>query len=308
MFLHKIAPRIPKNILPHLALLCAMTVWSSSFAALKIALLSFTPLELMAARMAVASTLFLPIAPKLWKKVRLAGSWKLLLLMVIGEPCLYFLFETQALLYTSAAQAGMLVSVLPMVSTTAAFLFLKERTSRGTWIGMGIAGVGVAVLSMGSVATESAPNPLLGNTLEGIAMCCATVYTISARSLSLKYSALEITAIQVFSGLLFFGSSLLLPIEQEHVVMAMDVPTWLPWASVIYLGSIVTFGGYGLYNYGLQYLPVARVESYTSLMPVIGLFFGIVLLGDLFTPIQYAASALVLVGVVIAQKQSRKKV
>ncbi|MDD2965979.1 MAG: EamA family transporter [Desulfovibrionaceae bacterium] len=291
-------------MMPHTALFFAMLFWGSSFIALKVALTAFTPWELMAGRMAVASLIFIPVLPQLWRTLRNKGGWGLIALMVISEPCLYFVFETQALLYTSAAQAGMLVSVLPLVVALMAFVFLRERTSPRTWCGLCLAGAGVVVLSAGGVATESSPAPLLGNILEGIAMCCATVYTLCARTLSLRYTALEITAMQVLAGLSFFGMAALLPLPAQLVTLPMPIAPWLPVASIIYLGTVVTFGGYGLYNYGIQRLSAGQAAAYTNLMPVIGLVLGVCLLEESFTAVQYAASLVVIAGVCISQ-QSR---
>lgn len=293
-------------MIPHTALFFAMLFWGSSFIALKVALTAFTPWELMAGRMAVASLIFIPVLPQLWRTLRNKGGWGLITLMVISEPCLYFVFETQALLYTSAAQAGMLVSVLPLVVALMAFVFLRERTSPRTWCGLCLAGAGVVVLSAGGVATESSPAPLLGNILEGIAMCCATVYTLCARTLSLRYTALEITAMQVFAGLSFFGMAALLPLPAQLVTLPMPIAPWLPVASIIYLGTVVTFGGYGLYNYGIQRLSAGQAAAYTNLMPVIGLVLGVCLLEESFTAVQYAASLVVIAGVCISQQSSYK--
>jgi drug/metabolite transporter (DMT)-like permease len=293
-------------MIPHTALFFAMLFWGSSFIALKVALTAFTPWELMAGRMAVASLIFIPVLPQLWRTLRNKGGWGLITLMVISEPCLYFVFETQALLYTSAAQAGMLVSVLPLVVALMAFVFLRERTSPRTWCGLCLAGAGVVVLSAGGVATESSPAPLLGNILEGIAMCCATVYTLCARTLSLRYTALEITAMQVLAGLSFFGMTALLPLPAQLVTLPMPIAPWLPVASIIYLGTVVTFGGYGLYNYGIQRLSAGQAAAYTNLMPVIGLVLGVCLLEESFTAVQYAASLVVIAGVCISQQSSYK--
>ena len=297
---------VQQSMIPHIALFFAMLFWGSSFIALKVALTTFTPWELMAGRMAVAALIFIPTCLHLWRKMRKTGGWGLIALMVLSEPCLYFVFETQALLYTSAAQAGMLVSVLPLVVALTAFFFLRERTSPRTWCGLCLAGAGVVILSAGGIATESSPAPLLGNILEGIAMCCATVYTLCARSLSLRYSALEITAMQVLSGFTFFGLSTLLPLPAQLVTLPMPLPQWLPLASIVYLGTVVTFGGYGLYDYGIQRLSAGQAAAYTNLMPVIGLVLGVCLLEESFTSVQYAASLVVIAGVCISQQSGNK--
>ena len=62
----------------------------------------------------INTNLALIIATFLWPWVKKfdyqKGDWKFLLSMSLAEPCLYFLFEGHAMQYTSAYQAGILVS------------------------------------------------------------------------------------------------------------------------------------------------------------------------------------------------------
>lgn len=297
---------MPAFFLPHLALLSAMLVWGSSFIAIKIALTAFTPVELMACRMLVALTIFAPALPRLWRHLRAQGQWGLVLLMISGEPCLYFLCETYGLQYTSAAQAGMITSLLPLCVTAAAFFLLGERTGMRTWAGLGLAITGVTWLSLGGVSTESAPAPLLGNLLEMLAMLCATLYTICARRLSLHYSAMEITGMQVTGGALFFCPLALAPIATPLVVLPMTLPSWFPAAMVVYLGTVVTFVGYGFYNYGIRRLSASQAAAYCNLMPVVALGLGVTVLNEVITLAQYAASGLVILGVLLSQGNQQK--
>lgn len=129
---------------------------------------------------------------------------KYILLLALFEPCLYFIFEAKALLYTSASQAGMITSLMPLLTAMAAGYFLKEIISRKLIFGSLIAMIGAVWLSVQATTTVSAPNPMLGNFLEFCAMVCAAGYTIVTRYLVEKYSALFITAIQAFIGAIFF--------------------------------------------------------------------------------------------------------
>ena len=291
-------------LLPHAALFTAMFIWSTSFIALKIGLSGFAPLEVMGGRMTVAALAFLPLWPTLARALRTQGRWKALLFMVICEPCLYFSCEIYALRYTSAAQAGMIVAMLPLCVAVAAWVVLRERTSPRVWAGFVMALAGGIWLSLGAVNTENAPNPILGNALEALAMCCATAYTISVKRLSSSYSPMQLTACQSSTGMIFFlplaltiGGGAALPLAAE----LPPLPAWAPTAAVVYLGGLVTFGGYGLYNFGLSRLPAARASAYTNLIPVMTLGMGVYWLNEVFTPAQYAASALVVAGVLLSQ-------
>lgn len=288
-------------LIPHLALLLAMLVWSSSFIALRIALSGLTPIETMAGRMLTACLVFLPLWGSIYRAVRQCGQILPLLLMGLCEPCLYFLLETHALQLTTASQAGMVASLLPLIVAVAAWPILGERISRRGRLGFGLAAVGVVWLSLAAAPEESAPNPLLGNAMEALAMFCGACYTIAARHLSRHYNALQITAVQSGIGLLFFALLLLLPVQTQPLSLGLDLPAWAPWASVIYLGACVTFGGYGLYNYGVQRLSAGQAAAYINLIPVITLMMGVGMLGETFLPTQYLASSLIITGLILSQ-------
>lgn len=296
-----------KNLLPHMALITAMAFWGSTFVALRIALTALTPLQTMAGRMLVASLVFLPLWPSFRREIRANGHLGALALMALCEPCLFFLCETNALRFTSASQAGMITSLLPLLVAVAAAAFLHEHAGSRMWGGFALAVGGVTWLTLAAVPDEKAANPLLGNLLEGLAMCCATGYTVLARRLSARYSALCITAAQALTGMIFFCLlALIIPEPRGAINLGRTFPAWMPWACVLYLGGVVTFAGYGLYNFGVKRLSAGGAASYTNLIPVFALFFGVGLMGESLNPAQYGGVLLIVLGVLLSQWRGKR--
>ena len=294
-------PTAPK-LLPHLALLTAMAFWGSTFVVLRIALSSLSPLQTMAGRMLVACVVFLPLFPRLWRELKVHGHWGTLVLMALCEPCLFFLFETHALRLTTASQAGMITSLLPLLVAAAAFAALREHAGLRMWMGFLLAVCGVVWLTLAAVPDDKATNPMLGNIFEALAMCCAAGYTVLARHLSAEYSALCITAVQAFVGMIFFCLlALTIPEPTSFVSLGRTFPVWAPWACLLYLGGIVTFAGYGLYNFGVKRLSAGRAAAYTNLIPVFALLFGVALLEEQLLPAQYGGALLIVLGVLLSQ-------
>ena len=93
-----------------LCFLIATFLWGSSFVALKAAIDIYPPSFVIFLRMLIT----LLICLSLWRWIKRfeyqQGDWKWLLVMSLAEPCLYFLFEGYAMQYTSASQAGIIVS------------------------------------------------------------------------------------------------------------------------------------------------------------------------------------------------------
>ena len=299
-------PPTASKLLPHVALLTAMAFWGSTFVVLRIALSTLSPLQTMAGRMLVACVVFLPLCPRLWPELKAHGHWGALVLMALCEPCLFFLFETHALRLTTASQAGMITSLLPLLVAATAFATLRERAGLSMWLGFLLAVCGVTWLTLAAVPDDKATNPLLGNIFEAIAMCCAAGYTVLARHLSTQYSALCITAVQSFVGMLFFCLlALTVPEPKTYVSLGRTFPDWAPWACLLYLGGIVTFAGYGLYNFGVKRLSAGRAAAYTNLIPVFALLFGLALLDEKLLQTQYGGAILIVLGVLLSQWKFR---
>ena len=289
-------------IVPIVCLLGAMVLWASSFIALKLAFMAYDPMIVIFGRMATASICFIPFAGVL-KKNRLMGKdIPTLIFMLVCEPCLYFLFEAAALKNTTASQAGMITAILPLMVAISAGVYLKESISIKTVLGFLIAIGGVCLLSLAARSNDSAPNPELGNFYEFLAMVCATGYTISLKRLSASYSPLFLTALQAFAGSIFFLPFVFLPGTTLPVSFEA-----LPAFSIVYLGIFVTMGAYGLYNYAVSKVPASKASAFVNLIPVLTVLLSWIILGERFTAMQYVASTVVIVGVVMSQEINKKE-
>jgi drug/metabolite transporter (DMT)-like permease len=186
----------------------------------------------------------------------------------------------------------MITAMLPLLVAILAWGLLKEQISRQTLAGFMLAIIGAGWLGLASDTSMSAPNPLLGNFCEFLAMVCAAGYTVSLKHLTSNYPPLFLTAFQAFVGSLFFFPFLLLP--------EVGFPGhWNlgPILAVIYLGTFITFGAYGCYNYGVSRIPASQAAGYINLIPVFGVLLGMLVLGDTLNTAQWLACGLVFCGV-----------
>ena len=286
-----------KKWLPVFCLVLAMLLWGGSFIALKIAFRAYDPMMVILGRMAVASLCFLFFARKLVRIDYRPGDWKMILVMGLFEPCLYFTFEAKAITNTSASQAGMITAMLPLMVAIAAYFFLRERLRWKTVFGFALAVSGVVLLSItGGISDADAPNAPLGNFFEFLAMVSATGYTICLKKLSARYSALFLTAFQAFIGVVFFAFFLFSP--GTRFPTHIDIPAI---AAVLYLGAVVTMLAYFLYNFGVSQMPASKAGAYVNLIPVFTLILGWLILGETFTHLQFVASGIIFTGVILSQ-------
>jgi len=283
------------------ALCMAMLVWASSFIAMKSAIGPIGPMSVMFGRMFIASLCFLYFIKGFLKLDFTKDDIKYIGLMVLFEPCLYFMFEAKALEYTSAGQAGMITSMMPLITAIGAGIVLNEVITKKIIIGSLLAVIGAIWLSLSASGSEHASNPLLGNTLEFCAMVVASGYAISIRHLSSKFSAVFLTAIQAFAGMIFFLPFALWEYNTTTMNVTSDALLW-----TLYLGVIVTIGGYGLFNFALGRMEASKASIYINLIPVFAVILAYLILGEELTYSGMVASCIILSGVVISQLPTQK--
>lgn len=288
-------PQRPQ-LLPSLSLILAMFLWGSSFVVMKLAFQEYHPMVVIFGRMTVASLAFLCFLPR-FKKVHIRREdWQLLAIMAVSEPCLYFFFEALALQRTSAAQASIITTMLPLLITIGSVCFLGERSSKQALIGLFLAMGGAILLSLSGVVNEQAPAPLLGNFYEFMSMICATVYTITVKRLTAFYPALFLTAIQAWTGAFFFAPFLFLPqVELPHSFLLVPV------SSILYLGLAVTLAAYGLYNFSLTHMEASKSSIFITLIPLFTLLLSRSIFHESFTLWQYLAGLTIVSGVMVSQ-------
>ena len=164
----------------------------------------------------------LPLAGRLWPRgIYRRGDWRLLVPMVLFQPCFYFLLESYALTFTTSSQAGVIASSVPLWVAVGAGLFLAEAVSRRTLIGLVVSVAGVVGLTLLQAGDETAANPLFGNLLEVLAMASAAANMLMVKRLSARYNPWTLTAMQMAVGTVFFLPGL-------PLLIASGAAVWTP--------------------------------------------------------------------------------
>ena len=282
------------------ALTLASLLWAASFVAFKIAMQAYAPLFVVFARLFLGALLLGALIRRSGTSGHVRRDIRPLLFMALCEPCLYFVFEANALKYTQASQAAMITALLPLMVSAAAAFVLKERLGVKKGIGLFLAVAGVVMISLTGTATEDAPNPVLGNILEILAMAAATGYIVTAKSLSGRHSPLFLTAVQTFVGTVFFSP----------VLFFSPLPTsfpLLPTLAVAFLAYGATFLAFTAYNYGVRETSASGAAVFINLIPVFTMAMSYFALGERLVPTQYAGAVVVFAGVYLSAAPQRQK-
>ncbi len=290
------------ELFAYLSISIAVLLYGTTLTATKICLEYYSTPQLMAFRMFISSILFLPFIFTLYKNIKIEKKdIKLILLMMLCEPCLYFLFETNALKYTTSGQAGIVSSLEPVILVIAARIILKEKFVKIVYLGLFISIIGSILLSLSSDVTELAPNPLLGNFLELIAIILTDTCVITTKYLMDRYPPFFLAGISVIGGSLFFTGLNIFTGGSFDIVLNTSI------FLVLYLG-ILTVVAYALYNFAICTLPASKFSPFLFMLPVAAVFFGWFFLGETFNLKQFSACILVFLGIYICQINTKKKV
>jgi drug/metabolite transporter (DMT)-like permease len=287
-----------KNILPTLSIIGAVLLWGSSFAAMRIVLKDLHPFAVMFCRLFSALIFIIPISIKLFPKSYQKNDWKILLPMVLFQPCLYFLFESNALTFTTSSQAGIISACLPLMVAVAAWFFLSESINNKTIIGLILSICGVILLTIFQSRQVDAPRPVLGNILEVGAMLSACANLILIKKLSSNYGTWSLTGMQIIAGTIFFLPGIKYIINADPSIWTMQLVLLL-----LYLGICVSFLAFGLYNWGISKIKVSRASIFINLIPVTAVILGWLILGETLNSKQMIATIIVISGVFLSNQK-----
>lgn len=233
--------------------------------------------------------------PRLW-----ARKWMTGLLAVLGV-CAYNILVYRGLHATTAVNALLLQSVMPLAVLLANLLLFRERPGRAQVAAIAVSLLGVLVIAgQGSLETlrHLSVNP-------GDALVLLAVATFATYSALLRRRP----AVHPFSFLaatFLVGVGVLAPLAlAEHAAGARMVPGWLAWGAIAYAVVFASFLATLFFNRGVELIGAARAGQFNHLQPVFGTLLAVGVLGETLRPYHGAGIALIAAGLLLAARPRR---
>jgi drug/metabolite transporter (DMT)-like permease len=218
-----------------------------------------------------------------------------ILLVTLFQPLLYFIAENIGLQYVSASIASIIIATIPVFTPVVARPVLGERLRPLTVVGLvlSLAGVAVIVLERRLEAQYTAG----GLVLVFVAVLAAVGYTIAVKRLPSRYRPLTIVKLQSLIGL---------PIVLVAGLVFEGVPRTLPdldiVAHMLYLGIFPSSIAFVFLSTGIRAIGANRANVFVNLVPVFTALVAWVVLGEQFTVQKLVGMAVVIAGVLAAQR------
>ena len=282
-----------------LSVLGALILWGSSFVAIKFAYTTYPPLTLAVVRFIVATVILggLTLLPKNRVKLQKKDIFTVAICGLTGIM-LYAVLQNIAMQWTSASSATLIIASYPIITLLMESAIYKKKLSGIKIIAILIAIVGVVILSY--VESEArVEGELFGIILFIIAGIGWAVYNFMMKRVVNHYPPITL---QFYTTL--FGTIFLLPLALFERAQWQQ-PTLLSFSMMMFLGVFCSVVAYLLYNRGLTTMAPSTVTSMLTLMPIIGVFFSWLLLGEQVTLRKIIGGAIVIFGVMLSVRKTK---
>jgi drug/metabolite transporter (DMT)-like permease len=271
-------------------------VWGGSFLFMRIAAPHFGPFPLVEARLALGALTLMPFlwrararfTPAVW--LRVAG------IAAINSVLPFVLFAWGA--ERAPAGIGAITNAMTvMFAALVAFLFYGERIGPRRWIGLVAGFVGVAILASGHIAGASVGAAALAGT--AAALCYGLGINFVRHYLS-GFPAAAIAAANLTAGALLLLPFAIYSWPQQPIPLTS-------WMSALLLGVLCTGIAFVFYYRLIARIGAPRTATVTYLIPLFGVIWAWLLLGEGVTLSMVLAGALILAGVAMSQQRDTKR-
>ncbi|HKD52725.1 MAG TPA: DMT family transporter [Steroidobacteraceae bacterium] len=271
-------------------------VWGGSFLFMRVAAPDFGPIPLVEARLALGALILMPFlwrarerfTPALW--LRIAG------IAAVNSVLPFVLFAWGA--ERAPAGIGAITNAMTVMFTAlVAFLFYGERIGGRRLIGLVAGFVGVAVLASGRSAGASIGAAVLAGTTAALLYGFGINFV---RHYLTGYPPAAVAAANLASGAVLLAPFAFLTWPHHRIAMTS-------WLSAVLLGVLCTGVAFVFYYRLIARIGAPRTSTVTYLIPLFGVIWAWLLLGEPLTASMALAGVLILAGVALSQRREAKK-
>ena len=286
-----------------LASVCCHFCWGLSFLASRTALNEAHVFTLLSHRFLI-SFLLLHLFPRQIAGLKEAkGSVLPLLALGLAQPAVYFLGEQFGILHSTTGFSGVMIAMIPVVTTLAAAPILKERP---TWGQLGFSLLSVAgVIGIGLMTGSSGSLDWIGVAALVTAVIAAAAYTLLARGISKRTAPFARTYAMMAVGATVFTVLALIRCRGDFEVYFRPFRETPYLLSVGFLSIFCSVVSFFCSNYAIANLPVARETVFANLTTAVSVFAGVLVLREPFSWLTVVCVILILVGIWGVQKTAR---
>ncbi|GAA0854673.1 DMT family transporter [Aliiglaciecola litoralis] len=272
-----------------LELILLGAIWGASFLFMRAATPEFGAIGLVIVRTGVAALCLLPLLLLSRKLNVVKLHWRPILFVGLVNTAIPFCLFSYSTVLLGAGLASILNATAPIFGALVAFFWLKDRLSSLAVFGLVLGFSGVAVISLvrSGVDVYASLVPvaaaLMSTCAYGIAACYVKQYLSGVNTLA------------VATGSQVFATVILAPFA--FWFWPTHPPSIEAWTQAIVLGVACTGFAYILYFRLIANIGAPKAITVAYIVPVFGVLWGVIFLGEVITPLMILGAALILLGV-----------
>jgi len=285
----------------YLALVMVTIIWGNSFVAIKHAVQFLTPIELTILRFIPVAVAFVALLLPtqrafFWAMAR--KEWPILILLGLTGAVCYNIFVMIGSQKIAAGTVSLIVPPLnPIFTFILSIIFLKERSTVKKMMGLVLASIGLYIIVRYASGERIVLSYLRYVLITMLAPLCFAFYTILGKPLVARYPPLQVTGGAMIAAVI----PLLFLIDGDLVAKLPTLPASV-WLSIAFLSFLCTVFAFVVWFWALQQMEASQVSSFTYLVPLFGVSFSQVILGESITPALIIGGAVLLSGVYIVNR------
>lgn len=284
------------SFLLYILLFLLMIIWGVNVTAIKIIVSHFSPITITSLRIFIA---FLTLSPLLFyrkgiQKLSVRNTLMIAFIAVFGVLA-HHAFLAVGLNYTSAANGGLILGSVPIVTTVAAALFLGDRLTVFRILGLvfGFSGVALIMLAQPGAALQFS----IGDIFIFIAVLTQAASFILINKMADSVGSQTLTGLSMLMGSLMLFV-LGMTIEPQGLA-SLKTGTPTAWLVFFASGCIATAMGHLLYNHAIQRIGAGQAALFLNLSPFFSLVGASFFLGEKIYSIQWIGFLLIVLGVLL---------
>jgi len=287
---------------PYLLLILTVLFWSGNMVVGRGIRGDIPPLTMAFWRWLIALVLILPLAlPHLRTQWPLLKSgWKPLLVLGLLGVGGYNTFAYIALQDTSATNAALLNSFVPIATIAISWAFLGKHLRRVEGIGVAISLCGaLTIISRGDLAVLAHLNLNIGDVWMLVAVLDWAIYTVA-----LAWRPAGVHPMLMLGATTVIGLAAISPAYAWELAQGRHINVHLGSLSALaYVGILPSFLGYIFYNKGVADVGASKASLFIHLMPVFGTLLSFLFLGEIPFWYHYLGIGLIFTGIWLTMKR-----
>lgn len=285
-------------------ILASMTIviWASSFAGVRVSLLGgYSPSHLVLIRFLVASGVFLVYSMLPGVRFQRPEKRDIVSIFILGflGITIYHVGLTFGVQTITAGTASMIVGSAPIFTAAIAFLFLKERLSLISWIGLGVGFIGMILIMLGTADQTFSISK--GVYFIIIATISTSAFFVFQKSLLTKYKPIELTAYFTWAG------TLPMLIFLPGITESIQAATLEAHVAAIFVGIFPAATAYALWATALSLGKTSSVASMLYIEPAIAIVIAWFWLNEWPSTLSIIGGAIAISSVCIVNFVGRKQ-